>query len=249
MSFICTMSLEWSFSEISCFMLTLGRRFLVTEFIMFIDALALTRYIYIFHLKNPAAFQDEFWHLFINIWMIGANTLIQCATMPFEFQGLPAYLACRGKNDQIHETQNVLYFFHAQIISAVLHAFIYLRIWMFRRKSKVSNITSYRNIKSLFLADLNKESLMDIAESFGFMIFLGAVAAIHVLIFKMSDPKEISRTASSLLITPTLVVLASAGTLYWRNRLMRQWINREVINIISNQIERLGFELQPIAVT
>ena len=65
----------------------------------------------------------------------------------------------------------------------------------------------------------------------------------------MSDPKEISRTASSLLITPTLVVLASAGTLYWRNRQMRQWINREVINIISNQIERLGFELQPIAVT
>ena len=221
----------------------------MTEFIMFIDALALTRYIYIFHLKNPLAFQDEFWHLFINIWMICANTLIQCATMPFEFQGLPAYLACRGKNDQIHETQNVLYFFHAQIISAVLHAFIYLRIWMFRSKAKVSDITRSRNIKSLFLADLNQVALMDIAESLGFMIFMGAVAAIHVLIVKFSQSKETVRVLNSVLITPPLIILASAGILYWRNKQMRQWVRREIRDLISNQTERLGLELQPVAAT
>ena len=221
----------------------------MTEFIMFIDALALTRYIFIFHLKNPAAFQDDFWHLFINLWMIFANMLIQCATMPFEFQFLPAYLACRGKSDEIQETKNVLYFFHVQIISAVLHAFIYLRIWMFRSKARVSDITRSRNIKSLFLADLNKESLMDIAESLGFMIFLGAVATIHILIVKFSESKETVRVLNSVLITPPLIILASAATLYWRNKQMRQWVRREIRDLISNQTEKLGFELQPIVAT
>ena len=236
-------------SEFPCIVLSFGRRFLVTEFIMFIDTLALIRYIFVFHLKNPAAFQDDFWHLFINLWMIFANMLIQCATMPFEFQFLPAYLACRGKSDEIHETKNVLYFFHVQIISAVLHAFIYLRIWMFKRNARVSSISNCPNIKSLFLADLNQVALMDIADSFGFMIFMGAVAAIHVLIVKFSESKETVCVLNSVLITPPLIILASAGILYWRNKQMRQWVRREIRDLITNQTERFGFELQPIAAT
>ena len=37
------------------------------------------RYMYIFHLKNPAAFNDDFWYLFIKIWVNGFSVLVQFA--------------------------------------------------------------------------------------------------------------------------------------------------------------------------
>lgn len=225
------------------------RRFLVTEFFMLVNVLSITRYIFIFLLKNPAAFQDNFWHLFINLWMIGANTLIQSTTMPFEFKELPFYLACCGKSEKVLHVQNVPYFFQAQIISAILHGCIFLRIQVFKQKARVSDISNHQNAKSKFLADFNREALMDTAESFGSVLILGAIATLHVLIMKFSNSEEIAHVGNSLLITPPLIILALAGTLYWRNKLMRRWVKREVKNIISNQTERLGCELQPIALT
>ena len=78
---------------------------------------------------------------------------------------------------------------------------------------------------------------------------MGAVAAIHVLIVKFSQSKETVRVLNSVLITPPLIIRASAGILYWRNKQMRQWVRREIRDLITNQTERFGFELQPIAAT
>jgi len=237
------------FSENVCFVLSFVRRFLVTEFFMLVNLLSLTRYIFIFRLKNPAAFQDDFWHLFVNLWMLISNTLIQCATMPFQYKELPFYLVCCGKSDKVNQIQNVPYFFEAQLISALLHAYIYLRIKVFKQKARVSDLSSYQSTKSLFLSDLNKDVLMDTAESFSYLLFFGTIAGLHVLIVKYSNSEEIARIGNSLLITPPLIILALAGTLYWRNKPMRRWVKREICNFISNQTERLGFELQPIAAT
>jgi hypothetical protein len=40
---------------------------------LYFDLIILSRYVYIFHLKNPAAFDDDFWALFLNLWVTFAS--------------------------------------------------------------------------------------------------------------------------------------------------------------------------------
>jgi hypothetical protein len=39
-------------------------------FLLFIDAIIVARYFQIFWMKNPLSFQDDFWCLFVNIWIV-----------------------------------------------------------------------------------------------------------------------------------------------------------------------------------
>ena len=38
--------------------------------ILFFDAMIISKYVLIFHVKNPAAFQDDFWSRFATIWIV-----------------------------------------------------------------------------------------------------------------------------------------------------------------------------------
>jgi hypothetical protein len=44
---------------------------------LFMTGMIITRYIFIFCLRNPAAFQDDFWNLLLNIWIIGYSIIAQ----------------------------------------------------------------------------------------------------------------------------------------------------------------------------
>jgi hypothetical protein len=45
--------------------------------LLFFDGIILARYVYIFRLKNPAAFPDDFWHRFLNTWIFWFCTASQ----------------------------------------------------------------------------------------------------------------------------------------------------------------------------
>jgi len=74
--------------------------------VLFYDAITLSRYIFIFWLKNPTAVEDSFWSLFINIWIVTGCTIFAavhslmpgrqfiyfytcCGIEPSEYTGLP----------------------------------------------------------------------------------------------------------------------------------------------------------------
>jgi len=42
---------------------------------LYLNAIAITRYLFIFWLKNPAAFQNEFWNVFLKRWIIAAGLI------------------------------------------------------------------------------------------------------------------------------------------------------------------------------
>ena len=82
-----------------CHIMIFMRQFFITEVVMLMTGLALVRYCFIFHLKNPSAFLDDFWHLFINLWIIGFNIVAQCASLPFQYKDVSAYQVCVGTWD------------------------------------------------------------------------------------------------------------------------------------------------------
>jgi hypothetical protein len=64
--------------------------------VLFCDAVTSARFLFIFHLKNPARFHDDFWHLFINTWIVGFGVISQ-----FVFVYLPgvqpiSFYICAG---------------------------------------------------------------------------------------------------------------------------------------------------------
>ena len=58
--------------------------------------MTLARYVFIFHLKNPARFQDDFWHLFLNIWIVGFGLVSQFVFVYLPGQQPINFYICAG---------------------------------------------------------------------------------------------------------------------------------------------------------
>ena len=55
--------------EFVCYLDVILRPSVVMMLILFIDAIAVIRYMFIFQTKNPTTVQDDFWNLFLSLWI------------------------------------------------------------------------------------------------------------------------------------------------------------------------------------
>ena len=132
-----------------CYIQMLIKNILKTQYLLFYDSIALTRYFFIFWLRNPMAVDDDFWSLFINCWIIIASTIIN-----FVFGFLPGsqplpYYTC-GDLDPTSDLQlprkKEGYIF---IMSVVLLAFINTRIFLTKNNAIFSRIHCFNRVSPL----------------------------------------------------------------------------------------------------
>ena len=141
-------------------------RFVVfTQQILFLDGIIIVRYVYIFWLKNVAAFNDDFWYMIINIWIVGFSIISQAITFCMPGRNTLYYYICTGKDPLDDEhiapktgfTQQIV-----TVLSIFLHIFVLIKILLYKRKvePKPVSLGMFRNtfsIKSIFnnsLSDL-----------------------------------------------------------------------------------------------
>jgi len=60
-----------------CFIELVLKNSIVTQMMFFLDGIIIARYLFIFWLKNPAAFNDEFWDQFVTIWIVSFANISQ----------------------------------------------------------------------------------------------------------------------------------------------------------------------------
>jgi len=65
--------------------------------ILYFDIIALLRYLFIFSLRNPATFQDEFWNCFINILVVSLSFLSQVIFAYLPGRQPLTYYFCTGQ--------------------------------------------------------------------------------------------------------------------------------------------------------
>ncbi len=65
------------FSETLCFYQYQFKNAISLQTMLYFDAIAITRYAFIFKKKNPALFQDDFWSFYINLCVISFSFLSQ----------------------------------------------------------------------------------------------------------------------------------------------------------------------------
>jgi hypothetical protein len=81
-----------------CFGHFVAKKIVVMDIFMLLSASTLLRYIFVFWLKNPGAFNDEFWHMFINIWVVGFSFVSQLPRAIIPGNQLLEYKICTGEN-------------------------------------------------------------------------------------------------------------------------------------------------------
>ena len=116
--------------HIICSVQNVLKFYFVCSYLLCSDAIIVSNYAYIFWLKNPAAFNDDFWCLFISLW-IRCISMITMGTLHFlvEFKTFGC-LICTGKIEIQGNLPTALTTGIVSVIiaSALIHFFLRLRI-------------------------------------------------------------------------------------------------------------------------
>ena len=87
--------------EVVCLIHLIHKNAFTVQFSLFGNAVTLSHYLFVFYLKNPSQFQDEFWHTFINIWIVSFGFLSQFTYMYLPGHQPVNYYLCIGVDPKI----------------------------------------------------------------------------------------------------------------------------------------------------
>ena len=216
---------------------------LTTQYLYFQNLSIITRYIFIFWLKNPAAFNDEFWSFFFNMWVVLFSLFPQI--MYEIMHGIDSYHLCVcGKQMPPNifsgmplQDKSLWNHFLARL-TLIIHAIVLLRIQLYKVKdsgeikphprSKQAWIGMWQN---QFLSDLTTQSLTFIC-----LIIIGMIQW-RVSFVKITDLNNypvflyeyffrLIRIPFSFLIIILLMFL--------RNKTLRKTVKMEIKNWAAN---------------
>ena len=123
---------------------------IVNVLLLYKNASVTTRYIFIFWLKNPAAFNDEFWCRMLLIWVHICSFLIRgiddCISTKFSIH----YYVCICKEP--HLTGQPKFNGIMELFTIALHIFVYTRIYFYKRNGKEGKHVAAK--KNLTLKDV-----------------------------------------------------------------------------------------------
>ena len=132
------------FSTNCCFAHLLLKNALIVQAFLFFNASNVVRYLFIFRLKDPFNFQDDFWYLFANLWVVTFSLSSQ-----FVYLYLPGcqplnYFICTGQYQPpclstIPPKPNYSTLF-LQLLSITSHLFVSIKIRLHKRKQNQSQI-------------------------------------------------------------------------------------------------------------
>ena len=126
------------FTDYSKFALT-NQIFTTFAFIM------ITRYLFIFYLKNPAGFYDEFWYKFILAWIIMFSWISQIPVYLGPGKHFPNFYICAGLSPVPDETQgekNYAFNSSVRMCSVFIQMVIAIRIKYYKWKTII--VSEYR---------------------------------------------------------------------------------------------------------
>ena len=113
------------------------RASIVTVMLLYKNASMLLRYIFIFWLKNPAAFKDEFWCQMILNWVHMCSLLFHGTEHLITTKMPITYFICIGKEP--HNTGQPKFGGITEPFSIIVHIFVYTRISLFKKSIKEGN--------------------------------------------------------------------------------------------------------------
>ena len=218
-----------------CFLLTLAKRSVICCGFLISDVISMTRYVYIFCLKNPAAFEDDFWHAFSTLWCILMSVMFQVIRATVPGSQLVEYSLCTGEDPSSLFHLRSFGRGYVEILSLVIQMLIYIRICLFKRRMQqtIGPLSHSQHQNNIFISNLESESLTTFATNIIF-VFVMAFGSVFIVIINF-------KSCEDFLSYPKFIVVYYMYTLYpclscclvllicfVRQGLLRQTIFREV---------------------
>lgn len=186
------------FPEIICSANTVLRHSFVSMLLLFMDAISLTRYVFIFKLKNPAAFNDTFWCFFLCLFIIIGSFLVQGSWYIYADYRPISFYMCTGRNPFHEQKRSTTIYGVNEICSATLNIVIYLKIYFYK--------------KSTGSDQFEKQSLTAITSNIiSFLIIV--LSAIVIKNLDVTNPEDINKywfqvvTYYRHLILPSIILM------------------------------------------
>ena len=202
------------------------------------------RYAFIFWLRNPAAFHDDFWCLFISIWINGFSILFQFVWQ-FKAPTQPlGFYICSGI-DLAEEFKKPLDIYGSlEIFSLLLNAAIYLRIRLFKKKLQrmVQPAIESDSRKETTLIDVDKSSLASRVTTF-YTVTCSFLLVLNQALLNKVDPAKINQFPFTLYVyyifflSPLLMSLLALIIYYTRHSNLRSAVLSEIKDLFISMKE------------
>ena len=136
-----------------------------TQQMLFMDGIILTRYVYIFCLKNPFAFNDDFWYLVINVWIVAFSFVNQIIMAMMPGRSSLYFYICSGRSplkDQEILPKVGLVQQLITVVSILLHIYVLIKIHLYNKKMTIAQ-TVHNTFANMYIF---KNSLSDLTTCF-----------------------------------------------------------------------------------
>ena len=211
--------------------------------LLFCDFVTLSRYFYMFHISDPIEFKTEFWHTFINTWVICCGFLSS-----FVFAFLPGqqpvfYYLCTGQKPETSKNVKINYpVFILVILSVALQLAFAVKFIVHR--IKLDSNSSFLNIDTF-----KKENIFDIFMCFVFIVNT-AMYIFFVVSLQSIEPALINTNPYHLYLYgfffgfPVIGSTAFSLVFYVKNKNLRETVYEAIIEMFENKREQ---NLVPLA--
>jgi hypothetical protein len=210
---------------------------IVAQIILLQTGMIMSRYLFIFWLKNPAAFNGDFWCQFINIWILIVSVLPQ-AIMYFLSGSSPLMFCICSGTKPTFDLKNPPPINFPILLLGLFCVMSYLvlggRILLFKNKLSAEKTCTSKNS---FLKSLETQSLSDFTSSTLEIIGAGSAALLY---FKIKDvtPEQLNFYPNYMfiylihLVNGPLTCIVVIALCYSRNKAMRKVIIREAKELL-----------------
>ena len=179
-------------SPLTCQLLWSVINLIIFHGMLLFDAIIIVKYIFIFHLKNPTALQEDFWKIFVNCWIFIFNFVVQIPYHMIPGKEQTSVSLCIGSiplqyiNDHPKKPFVSL---TVTIISTLLHLSFWILTFILKRWRSQRYI-EYQSFELKWSNIVNKENIHIYA-----IHFVCGLYSLYVYIFVKSfniiDPSQI----------------------------------------------------------
>ena len=212
---------------------------------LFFGAVSITRFLFIFWLKNPAAFHDEFWILFLNFWIVIFTLIANFVFYVMLGQDPIRVFICTGSDPtkaenvesvlKIKSFNRILFY-----VTFAIHLLIVLKVQIYKCKNSKETSTS----KNVWLSKLESHSVSKMTTNILSSMFV-LIGAILPKLFSVKNVSDLNRYPNYLfeyfnsLIVPPLFLIVLVSLYFVRYKELRQTIFRELKNFLAPFVFRL----------
>ena len=222
-----------------CFLNVVLKNASKTTILLLLDSTTIVQYLLIFRIKNPAAVNDDFWSIFIGVWIVGLSHFFNFSKFFIAHRQPLNYYVCAGVLPGKDWSLPSHFGAHFEVFTVLTLIFVKIKIHLYKTKSIESQMTK-RSIfmKNFTLESINKTSLTSFSISFSGILMFSSFVFLGMRLNKVS-PLDINGSPYSYwyhslhLILPNLVNLTFCSFFYFRNPKLRQTLASEFKNYID----------------